>query len=78
MSAFDRQKFLLEAQEIKIRRAKTLSKVALNTDWKKAHPDYCRDAQNGNYSVLEKKERESIKAYQDEMQARRDRLVARR
>ncbi len=41
------------AIEIKIRRARTQAK-AQHKDMKLKHPDWCRDASKGNYTMLDK------------------------
>ncbi len=71
---FSRKQQLQDGIDKKIERAITMAKVAQNTDFKKAHPDWIRDAQNKNYSALKKQITESVKAIQVQNQARRDKL----
>jgi len=50
---FDRQVTKLLAIKIKIRRARTQARVG-HPDMKLKHPDWCRDAVKGNYTMLDK------------------------
>lgn len=54
MTAFNSQKSINDAVGIKIRRAKTQAKQG-HTDMKLKHPDWCRDASKGDYTMLAKK-----------------------
>lgn len=56
MSQEQKPSFWDEAKQLaidtKIRRAKHLSKGQINSSWDKSHPDWVRDAQNNNYTVM--------------------------
>ena len=55
----------------KIKRNKQMAKLAQNPDFKSKHPDWCRDAQNSNYKLLEKSITEDIdKRWNKEMERR--------
>ncbi len=52
------------AIDTKIRRAKTLAIVGSNPDFKLQHPDWVRDAQSKNFTMLIKKVREETEKKQ--------------
>ncbi len=64
-----------DAIAMKVRRAVTMAKVGKNTDFKLAHPDWVRDAQNKNYIDLKKKVTDSVVKRQELAMARRQKLV---
>ncbi len=62
----------LDAIAIKIRRARTMAINASNPEFKLQHPDWIRDAQSKNFTLLDKKVKEATEKYQALAQARRD------
>jgi len=64
-----------EAIKSKIERNITLAKAGLNDDFKLAHPDWVRDAQKKNFTVLITKVREDVKKQQDLALKRQLKLV---
>ncbi len=63
MPAFSRQEDIKRAIAIKIRRAKTQAKQG-HSDMKLKHPDWCRDATKGDYTMLIKKVTEDCQKLQ--------------
>ncbi len=63
------------AIDTKIRRAKTMAIVGSNPDFKLAHPDWVRDAQTKNFTILIKKVREDAIKQQEVAMRRRLKLV---
>ncbi len=51
---FSRVQALLDAVTIKVRRAKIQARLS-DKDFKAKHPDWCRDAAKGDYTLLIKK-----------------------
>ncbi len=78
LMAFSRILSNARALEIKVRRAKTMSKGNVNPDFDKAHPDWVRDAQNKNYTSMSKIIRDNAKKFQDLALARRMRFIDRK
>jgi L-fucose isomerase-like protein len=68
---FSRKSYNEHVIETQIRQARKITKANLkpghekNKDWETKHPDWQRDAQQGNYKMLEKKIRENSQKVQD-------------
>ncbi len=60
------------AVAVKIRRAMTMAKNANNPTFKLEHPDWVRDAQKNDFTLLKKQVKEKTEKYQQLAQARRD------
>ncbi len=69
---FSWKQMKIEAVDMKIRRAITQSNSATNPEFKKDHPDWVRDAQKKDYTLLKTKVKEKALKYQLFAQARRD------
>ncbi len=71
-SGFSWKQAKIEAVDLKIERAITMANSATNSDFKILHPDWVRDAQKKDYTLLKKQVREKIEKYQNKAQQRRD------
>ncbi len=65
----------INAVAVKIRRAKTMALSGENPDFKLKHPDWVRDAQTKNFTILNKKVKEEAEKYQQTYARRRLKLV---
>jgi len=65
----------LDAIATEIRRNKTMAINGNNPDFKLKHPDWVRDAQQKNYTQMEKITKEYMQLKQKQAQSRRDKLV---
>ncbi len=72
---FSRAQSKVRAIEIKQRRAKTQAKNG-HPDMKLKHPDWCRDANTGNYTMLNKKIKEECEKAQLKVERFRSQLHA--
>jgi len=70
--AFSWKQAKINAVETKIRRAMTMAKSATNPTFKLEHPDWVRDAQKNEYTLLKKQVKEKVIKAQDQAQLRRD------
>ncbi len=59
------------AIKTEIRRNHTMAKNKCNPDFNKQHPDWVRDAQNKNYTLLTKMVKENVEKFQKAAIARR-------
>ncbi len=73
--AFSRAKLLERALAIKIDRNITLAKAGNNSDFKLAHPDWVREAQQKNYIMLKKVTTELVQKHQSDALKRRQKLI---
>jgi len=65
----------IDAVALKIRRAKTMAVVGSNPDFKLKHPDWVRDAQKKDFTLLNKKVKEEAEKFQQQYAKRRLKLV---
>lgn len=59
------------AVEIKTERAMTQAKSGTNPEFKTRHPDWVRDAQKGDYTLLKKQVKEAVEKVQQKAIQRR-------
>jgi len=71
MAGFSWKQAKLDAIAIKIRRAKTMAINASNPDFKIKHPDWVRDAQKKDFTMLEKVVKEQMEKKQKKAMDRR-------
>ncbi len=64
MTAFSRILTKQKAIDTKIRRAHTMAKSRCNTDFNDKHAGECRDAQQNNFKVLDKRVKEETEKKQ--------------
>ncbi len=62
----------LNTIDLKIQRAITMANSATNPDFKALHPDWVRDAQKKDYTLLKTQVKEKCLKYQVKAQQRRD------
>lgn len=74
---FSWDEFKKHVVEKKIERAKTLSIVNQNPDWKAKYPDWCRDAVKGDFTILKTQVRKQVENEQRFSMSRRDKLAGR-
>ncbi len=72
--AFSWEKLKERAIEKKISRNITMAKVGTNNDFRIAHPDWIREAQNKQFSNLKKQVRDAVEKQQAVYLARRIKL----
>ncbi len=72
MVGYSHKQMKIDAIAMKIRRAKTMAINANNPDFKLQHPDWVRDAQKKDFTLLTKVVKEKEEKYQQLAQARRD------
>ncbi len=69
--SFSHKQAKIDAVAIKIRRAMTMAKSATNPTFKLEHPDWVRDAQKDDYTLLKKQVKELIEKKQKHAMDRR-------
>ena len=72
MSFWQEQLKLAYKTQLKYNKHHAKGGAAINPDFAKQHADWVRDAQSGNYTLLEKATKESFNKHIDELNARRE------
>ncbi len=75
LMGFSREQSKIDAVALKIRRAKTMAVVGTNPDFVLKHPDWVRDAQKKDFTMLTKKTKEDAEKYQKMYLQRRLKMV---
>ncbi len=71
-SGFSWKEAKADTVDLKIQRAITMANNGQNPDFKALHPDWVRDAQKKDYTLLKTQVKEKCLKYQNKAQQRRD------
>ncbi len=71
---FSREQSKINAIATKLRIAKTMAIVGSNPDFKLKHPDWVRDAQKKDFTLLNKRVKEDAIKFQDAYTRRRNKI----
>ncbi len=71
-SGFSWKQAKIEAIDLKIQRAITMANAGSNPEFKLKHPDWVRDAQKKDYTLLKTQVKDKVLKYQNQAIQRRD------